>query len=392
MALKGAGQAGADSDRIVKRANRLAQRFFIVDGHVDVPIRLSEQQRSGNAPDDVSKRTSGGDFDYERAKAGGLNAPFMSIYVPSVYQRLGGAQKFADGLVDMVEQICARNPEKFAIATSPKAVRKIARSGRIALPMGIENGAAIEDSLGLLAHFHRRGVRYITLTHSTDNRICDSSYDSTRTWGGLSPFGQMVIAEMNRLGIMVDISHVSDSSFFQAIRLSRAPVIASHSSARVFTPGFERNLNDAQILELSRRGGVMMINFGSSFLDSTYQIYENIRRLKIRDFMLEQGSEWGDSATAAFLQQYDAEHPRPFSTVSTVADHIDHVARIGGIRCIGIGSDYDGVGDSLPTGLKDVSAYPNLIAELLRRGYSRQDIRKICYGNVFRVWKQVERG
>ena len=254
-------------------ARELAHRFVITDGHVDLPYRMKIANfRLQKEYLDVSKRTDGGDFDYVRAKDGGLDAPFMSIYVPSSNQGTPGKSKaVADSLIDMVEAIVQRHPDKFGIATSPGEVRALHKAGKIALPMGMENGAPIENDLENVAHFHQRGIRYITLTHSKVNQICDSSYDEERKWNGLSPFGEDVVAEMNRVGIMVDISHVSDSAFFDVMAITKAPAIASHSSCRAFTPGWERNMNDEMIRALAENEGVIQINFGSSFLEGSLQ-------------------------------------------------------------------------------------------------------------------------
>ena len=378
------------SDDLAIRSKALAQKYIITDGHVDVPYRIAAQVRRGEEVHDISQRTPGGDFDFVRAREGGLDAPFMSIFIPAIYQTLGGAKKYADNLIDMVYGFEEKHPDKFVVAVSPKDVKKAFRSGKIALPMGMENGAPIEDSIENVGYFHTRGIRYITLTHSKDNQICDSSYDTTRTWNGLSPFGREVVKEMNRVGIMVDISHVSDSAFYQALEITKVPVIASHSSCRKYTPGFERNMNDDMIKRLAENGGVIQINFGSSFLHEPYRTFDNAKREAIKNYMFDNDAAWEDSSTVNFRKNYDETHKREFATVQVVADHIDHVVELAGIDHVGLGSDYDGVGDSLPVGLKDVSDYPNLLEELLRRGYSDEDIAKICYKNVFRVWKAVE--
>lgn len=373
-----------------KRAWGLAHQYIITDGHVDIPYRLAAQKQRGEEMDDISKRTEKGDFDFVRAREGGLDAPFMSIFVPSIYQTLGGAKKYADGLIDLVYSFEEKYPQQFMVATSPGDVKKAFKKGKIALPMGMENGAPIEDSLENVAYFHKRGVRYITLTHSKDNQICDSSYDTTRTWNGLSPFGREVVKEMNRVGIMVDISHVSDSTFYQVLDIVKVPVIASHSSCRYYTPGFERNMNDDMIRKLADNGGVIQINFGSSFLHEPYRNFDTKYRQAVRDFMFDNDAAWEDSTTRLFIKNYKETHLREFATVQVVANHIDRVVKLAGIDHVGLGSDYDGVGDSLPVGLKDVSEYPNLLAELIKRGYSDEDIEKICYKNVFRVWEAVE--
>lgn len=364
------------------QAQQLAQEVIIVDTHVDVPYRLKSNW------EDISEATAEGDFDYPRAKQGGLDAPFMSIYIPASYQETGGAKAAADSLIDMINQIAEENPDKFAIATSPEEIQQQHEQGLISLPMGMENGAPIGEDLENVQYFFDRGIRYITLTHSRDNQISDSSYDTTYMHNGISPFGEKVVREMNSVGMMVDISHVSDSAFYDVMRITEAPAIASHSSPRHFTPGFERNMSDDMIEALAENGGVIMINFGSTFLDQASRESSSKVREEIASWLEENQLEPSDSAAQAYTDTYWKENFE-FSTVSKVADHIDHVVNLVGIDHVGLGSDYDGVGDTLPVGLKDVSEYPNLIAELLKRGYSEEEIHKICYSNIFRVWNEV---
>lgn len=382
----------AQSDAIHLKADKLAHKYILTDGHVDLPYRLKvtnfrlEREYLG-----IPISTDNGDFDYERAKKGGLDAPFMSIYIPSSYQETEGAAKLlADTLIQMIEGIARVHPDKFAIAYSPEEVKMQFKKGLISLPMGMENGAPIGNDLKNIAYFKKRGISYITLTHGKDNLICDSSYDTTRTWKGLSPFGNEVIAEMNQVGIMIDISHVSDQTFYQVLNLTKVPVIASHSSCRKFTPGFERNMDDEMIKALGKNGGVIQINFGSTFLDGKVQEYQDKKREELMALLEKQGLKFRDEAARPVIAAFQKANPTLFADVTTVADHIDHVVALAGVNHVGLGSDFDGVGDSLPTGLKDVSQYPNLIAELLRRGYSNADIAKICYKNVFRVWKSVQ--
>lgn len=369
---------------LAERANVLSQENIIVDTHIDVPYRLQEKM------DDVSKRTISGDFDYERAKSGGLNAAFMSIYVPASYEASGGGREFAAHLIEMVENIVRKAAGKFSIAYSVEDVRRQFAQGVVSLPMGMENGTPIESKLENLSYFYSRGIRYITLAHSKSNHISDSSFDPERKWNGLSPFGFEVVREMNRLGMMIDVSHVSDSAFFQIIRETKSPVIASHSSCRHFTPGWERNMSDEMIFVLARNGGVIQINFGSMFLKENIQKSGDVARVAINKYFEEHQLQSTDSVAIIYAKQYRDQHPIGFADVTDVADHIDHVVRLVGADYVGLGSDFDGVGDSLPTGLKDVSYYPNLIFELLKRGYSEEDIRKICGENLLRVWSQVE--
>ncbi len=376
--------ASSCAKNLEEEANELAQNTIIIDGHVDIPYRLN------NKMEDISQRTEGGDFDYVRAKQGGLNAPFMSIYIPAEKEEEGTAKEFADYLIDMVEKISADSPDKFAVATSVADVHSQFEKGIISLPMGMENGAPIEGDLKNVEYFYDRGIRYITLTHSKNNHICDSSYDSEKKWNGLSPFGKEVVKEMNRVGIMIDVSHITDDSFYQVMEITQAPVIASHSSCRFFTPGFMRNMDDEMLKKLAVNGGVIQINFGSSFLDGGIQKKYDGAFAASAEYAKENNLNAGDPKLDEFMSNYREEHNIGFADISDIVNHIDHVVNLVGIDHVGIGSDFDGVGDSLPTGMKDVSMYPNLIHELLKKGYSREDIVKICSGNVIRVWSAVE--
>lgn len=374
-------------------ADELAHRYIITDGHVDLPYRLQmknfrvEREYMG-----IPVSTTEGDFDYERAKKGGLDAPFMSIYIPSSYQlQPDNGKALADSLIDMIVGIAEQIPDKFVLANTPEEVDENFKAGKISLPMGMENGAPVGNDISNVKYFYDRGIRYITLTHGKDNQICDSSYDTTATWQGLSPFGEQVVREMNKVGIMVDISHVSDNTFYDVLKLTNVPVIASHSSCRKFTPGFNRNMNDDMIKALGKNGGVIQINFGSAFLDSAVRAGNDANRKKLQALLEEKGLKATDSLAKPIVDEFQKSNPSLFADVKIVADHVDHVVKLAGINHVGIGSDYDGVGDSLPTGLKDVSQYPNLIYELLKRGYTEDDIAKICYQNVWRVWSAVEK-
>ena len=374
-----------------ERADRLSQKLIITDGHIDLPYRMANKGfMSRNSVEDVSIETMG-DFDYPKAKMGGLDAPFMSIYVPAALQKSGGAKAFADSLIDMVGRLPEAFPNLFASAGTPSEVKENFEKALISLPLGMENGAPIESDLANVKYFFDRGIRYITLTHSLDNEICDSSYDTSEdTWDGLSPFGEQVVQEMNKWGIMIDVSHISDKAFYDVMNLTQAPVIASHSSCRKFTPGFMRNMNDDMIKLLAEKGGVIQINFGSSFLSKTSQDQFSEIKTSLDEYRAAEGLSENDSTYVAYATQYLIDMD-PFEEIKTVADHIDHVVAIAGIDYVGLGSDFDGVGNSLPKGLKDVSMYPNLIYELLMRGYSDEDIEKICSQNVFRVWEETLR-
>jgi membrane dipeptidase len=371
-----------EDNNFEEQAGELAQEFIIVDGHVDLPYRLNDE------PEDVSVETSGGDFDYERAKEGGLNAPFMSIYIPARYQESGGAMSVADSLIGIVQQLTTDHPDKFAIATSPQQIESQFREGLVSLPMGLENGAPVGKDLKNVKLLYDKGIRYITLTHSKDNQISDSSYDTTGTHGGLSPFGEKVVKEMNRVGIMVDISHVSDSAFYDVMKITEAPVIASHSSARFFTPEFERNMSDSMMTQLAENNGVVMINFGSNFISDSSRTTKDTTDAIIERKLKDENWDQSEAEAQEFIENTRKTNYH-YATLSDVADHFDHVANLIGIDHVGFGSDFDGVGDTLPTGLKDASDYPNLIQELLKRGYTKDDIQKISHGNIFRVWNEV---
>jgi membrane dipeptidase len=378
-------QAKTD-DALRQKAKDLAQKFIIVDTHVDVPWRLQKKM------EDVSVRTEGGDFDYVRAKEGGFDAPFMSIYVPSVLQKQAGASKRkADSLIDLVEKLAKDHPDKFAMAYRPEDVISNSAKGLISFPMGIENGSPIEDDIKNVEHFFKRGVRYITLTHAEDNLICDASYSLNNKWSGLSPFGKKVVEEMNRVGMMVDVSHVSDKTIEQVLQISKAPVIASHSSCRHFTPGFIRNLPDYLIKAIAKKGGVVQINFGSAFLEPKHSKGFMDQRAHMTEWALKNKISQGSKEFQDYEDEYERTHPIPRATIDQLADHIDHVVKLVGINHVGLGSDFDGVGDTLPEGIKDVSQYSNLIFVLLKRGYSEKNIEKICSKNTFRVWKNVEK-
>ena len=366
-------------------AVQISQKHIIADLHVDVPYRLEELY------EDVTLATESGDFDYPRAKMGGLDAPFMSIYIPASIEAEGGdSTAVANKLIDSVEAIVNSAPDKFALAFSTDQVKENFSKGLISLPMGMENGAPIAGDLNNLKHFYDRGIRYITLSHSLSNHIADSSYDEARPAQGLTEFGKELVVAMNDIGVMVDVSHISDLAFYDVMAHSKAPVIASHSSARHFTPGFERNMDDAMIKMMADKGGVIFINFGSTFISQQAIESYGAYKAALTEFLTANNVAEDSEEGKAFTAAYRAENPFPFADLDDVLDHIDHVVAITGIDHVGIGSDYDGVGDSLPTRLKDVSSYPNLIDGLLGRGYSETDIEQILSGNLMRVWQQVE--
>lgn len=375
------GTAGA---QVSERAADMAQQFIIVDGHIDAPSAVA------NDGADLATGEKSREFDYARAKAGGLDAPFMSIYVSPTYEPQGGAKARADILIGLMEGIVAQHPDKFEIARSPKDVRRIFEAGKVALPLGMENGSPIEGDLNNLKHFYDRGVRYITLAHGRVNHISDSSYDEEERWDGLSPFGFELVRAMNDIGMIIDISHLSDAAVEDVLAITRAPVMASHSSLRHFTPGWHRNMPDDHVKKVAENGGVIMINYGSAFLTEEANTYSGPRNEARAAKETEMGRAMTDEEEDVFNDQWREDNPYPFATLDDVLDHIDRAVEFAGIDHVGLGSDYDGVGDTLPEGLKDASTYPALVQGLVDRGYDDEAIEKILGLNALRVWEEVE--
>ena len=367
---------------LYKKAVELSEKYLLVDTHIDLPDWLYDGWS------DVSEETDKGEIDYVRAIKGGLNIPFMSIYTSPSLEGTGKSKVKADSMISLVYKIVDTWPEKFCLVKSTSEINKNVNQNKILLAMGMENGSPIEGNIRNLEEFYNKGIRYITLAHFKSNHICDSSTDPERKWNGLSPFGEEVVKEMNRLGIMIDVSHISDSSFYDVINLSKAPVIASHSCCRFFVPDLERNMSDEMIKTLAAHNGVIQINFANFYLrNDIYQQFTNGEKA-IKEH-LKQNNISGDSAWS-YEENYWKENPLPSATVKDVVDHIDHVKNLVGIDYVGIGSDYNGTGGILPAGLEDVSKYPNLVYELLLRGYSETDIKKVIGENILRVWQKVE--
>jgi membrane dipeptidase len=377
-------QATALTDADLKiKANEIAQKYMIVDTHQDVPYRLVKKM------EDISQRTEKGECDYPRARQGGLDVVFMAVYVPPEYEEKGGARDFANMIIKTTKGLTQSWPDKFIMAGSVADVKEQFGDSKISFVMGMENGSPIEGNLDNLKYFYDRGIRYITLVHSKCNHICDSSYDEQRKWNGLSPFGRKVVSEMNRLGMLIDVSHISDKTFYQIIELSKAPVVATHSSCRYFTPGWERNMDDEMIKLLAEKGGVIQINFGSMFVSEKINSKYANRKQNILGYI--EANNLQGQARDEYFKKYAKENPLGDADISDVVANIDHVVKLVGIEHVGLGSDFDGVGGQLPVGLKDVSCYPNLIYELLKKGYTETDIKKICSENFLRVWSDVER-
>lgn len=369
-------------------AQRLAQDAVIVDTHIDAPTELLKHW------DDLANPAPTKEFDWPRARQGGLDVGFMSIYTSADEDATGKAWQVANTQIDAIEALAGRHPDKFAIVRSPRDVERLRQGGHVLLALGMENGAPIGDDLGQLQAFFDRGVRYITLAHSANNRIADSSYALEKQWHGLSPFGKQVVAEMNRLGIIVDVSHISDEAIRDVLATSTAPVVATHSSFRHFTPGFERNISDELAKAVAAKGGVIQLAFGTGFVNA--QAASNMQA-----YFRAVGDLKRENAEAAaagrpqrsrdeFEAAWDAAHPYPETHIDAVLDEIDYGVKLVGIEHIGLGSDFDGVDGHLPVELKSVADYPNLVAGLQARGYKDADIRKILGGNVLRAWRAVE--
>ncbi|RNF82671.1 dipeptidase [Montanilutibacter psychrotolerans] len=378
----------AQADDAPEAARALAQDAIVVDTHIDAPSVLVE--RWG----DIGRSAPDREFDYPRARRGGLDVAFMSIYTAPSADEDGTARQRAHAQIDAVEAAVARHPDRFAMLHSPRDLKHLRSGGRVLLALGMENGAPIGEDLEQLTRFHARGVRYITLAHSANNRISDSSYALEKRWGGLSPFGERVVARMNQLGIMVDVSHLSDDAVSDVLAISTVPVIASHSGMRHFTPGFERNLSDELANSIAAKGGVVQLVFGNGFVNPKAAADMRAYFPAAAAFQSENAALAAagkpQRPQAAFDEAWELAHPVPETDIAAVLDQIDHAVRLLGADHVGIGSDFDGVGGALPTQLRSVADYPNLVAGLQARGHSDADIRKILGGNLLRVWRAVE--
>lgn len=380
---------GAAYAQATDASRALAQDAVIVDTHIDAPGELRDAWRDLVVDTDR-------EFDWPKSQTGGLDIAFMSIYTSPKQDADNTAYHAANQQIDAVWALAARAPDKFAVLTSPHDVAKLARPGRVLLPLGMENGAPIGDDLSKLSFFFDRGIRYITLAHSAANRLSDSSYSTERKWNGLSPFGREVVAEMNRLGMMIDVSHLSDAAALQAVELSRVPVVATHSGMRHFTPGFERNASDEVAKAIAAKGGVVQITFGTGFVNPKAAAdmqakFGERAALQARNAEAKAaGRETEDEA--AWSAAWDKSRPVPPTELQAVVDQIVYAVKVLGADHVGIGSDFDGVGGALPNGLRTVADYPNLIAGLQSAGMSDADIRKVLGSNLLRVWTAVEDG
>lgn len=383
-----AGPTVAQTQPQEARVMQILKRTPLVDGHNDLPWAL--RQGFGNDPYGVDLNANLSTStrlhtDIPRLRAGGVGGQFWSVYVPASMAPVDAAKATFEQ-IDTVKRIVAAHPETFELATTADDLVRIHRAGKIASLIGMEGGYSIDDSLGLLREFYDSGARYMTLTHSKSTTWADSGTDAPK-WNGLNAFGEEVVKEMNRLGMMVDLSHVSEDTMVDAIRVSEAPVIFSHSSARAVT-AHPRNVPDAVLRQMAANGGIVMVTFVPGFISEPVRAWGAARAAETtRLTALNPGDP---TAVKAGVDAWVAANPAPKATIEDVIAHIQHVRDVAGIDHVGLGGDYDGV-DSLPVGLEGVDGYPRLLAELMRRGWSEADIRKISGENLLRVMRAVER-
>ena len=377
-----------------EQATEIHDRSFTIDSHIDWPMRQSLNPDFNPSIRNEPGLPSSGQWDLVRMSEGGLDAVFMSIYTPQrkrdrqAYQQ---AKDHANKLIDLTEKLVADNSDTLAIALTPKDAYRNEKLGKKSIFLGMENGYPLGKDLENLQFFYERGIRYITLTHSANNDLGDSSTDESQEWGGLSPLGAEVVQEMNRLGIMIDISHVHDDTFWDVIELTKAPIIASHSSASALRD-VPRNMNDDMLRAIKKNGGVVQLCLLGDYIKEMEQSPERkaaLEKLAGERTAWLQG-ELSFEEIEAFFAKYreiNAKYPENKPNLANAINHIDHMVAIMGIDHVGIGSDFDGGGGLI--GISDVSQMPNITQELLARGYTEQEIRQIWGGNLMRVFNEV---
>jgi membrane dipeptidase len=377
--------ASAQPDsRLIDRARALLKRSPLIDGHNDYPWALRENAQQDLDKLDIRRPQPSIMTDIPRLRRGGVGGQFWSVYVPV---ELAGQSAVTATLeqIDIVYRMLRKYPDVFELALTADDVERTFKKGRIAALIGMEGGHSIDNSLGALRMFHRAGARYMTLTHSKNTPWADSATDKP-VFGGLTPFGEEVVREMNWLGMLVDLSHVSPETMEDALRVSAAPVVFSHSSARAVTD-VPRNVPDRILEMLPKNGGVVMVTFVPGFLST--RVAEWTKLQTAEQDRLRQQFPADENAVKAGVATWTAAHPAPRATLNDAADHIDHIRKVAGIDHIGLGGDFDGI-SVVAEGLEDVSTYPALLAELLRRGYTDEDVRKIAGLNILRVMRGVE--
>jgi membrane dipeptidase len=376
------------------RVARVLKSTPLVDGHNDLPDVLREREGDARWTLDLrsglANRPEPYDTDIARLRQGLIGAQFWSVFVSP---NLPGPEQVKQTLeqIALVQSFVERYPETFAWARTADDIRRIHKGGRIASLLGVEGGGQIDGSLAVLRAYHLLGVNYLTLTHAKTLDWADSATDDPKH-DGLTAFGETVVLELNRLGMLVDLSHVSEPTMLDALRVSKAPVMFSHSNARALTD-HPRNVSDAVLAQVAANGGVVMVNFAPIYISEAFRRWSSDRdaekaRLNAPPYG---GLYIGQPQRAAVaLKEWEAAHPKPPVTLAMVADHIQHIAKVAGIDHVGIGSDFDGMGRDLPAGLVDVSNYPDLLAELMRRGWSDTDVAKLAGGNALRVMDKAE--
>jgi membrane dipeptidase len=378
-------ELAAPDAALLDHARALHRQVPLIDGHNDFPWALREKS-PGRDLSVYDLRVSQPSImtDIPRLKAGGVGGQFWSVYVPASFQG-GKAVTATLEQIDVVHRMVARYPETLALALTAADVEREFKAGRIASLIGMEGGHSIDSSMAALRMMYSLGARYMTLTHSKNTPWADSATD-VPAHGGLTPFGEAVVLEMNRLGMLVDLSHVSADTMADALRVTKAPVIFSHSSARALCD-HPRNVADAILREMPKNGGVVMVNFYPGFIAPDAGPLATEMFAVLNKLQAEHPND--DAAVTAGVREWRKTHPLPKATLSMVADHIDYIRKVAGIDYVGLGGDLDGI-DETPEGLEDVSTYPALTAELLRRKWSDDDIRKLLGLNVLRVMKQAE--
>jgi membrane dipeptidase len=384
------GSAKAKPETPEQRVERVLSRTPVIDGHNDLPWEIRESYDSGRKPLDLGADTSKLPHplqtDLPRLKRGHVGAQFWSVWIPNETKGPPGVQTTLEQ-IDIVHRMVAQHSDRLEMASTAADIRRIEQSGKTASLIGVEGGHQIGNSPAVLRQYYALGVRYMTLSHSLNNDFADSATDDP-VHGGLTPFGKAIVHEMNRLGMLVDISHVSADVMRQAIGLSKAPVIFSHSSTRALMD-HPRNVPDDVLRLLPANGGVVMVNFFPGFLSTDYRARSAARDAEVA--RLKNLYPGQPDRRKAAQEAWDSAHPVPPVPVSLVADHVQHVRDIAGIDHVGIGSDYDGIDGTAPDGMPGVESYPVLFAELARRGWSDSDLAKLAGGNLLRALEQAER-
>jgi len=384
---------GAPSTDYSARVAAILKKTPLIDGHNDWPETMREREGDARWTLDLregwDKKPVPYNTDIAMLRKGMVGGQFWSVYVSA---NLPGLEQETLQQIDLVKNIVARYPNDFALARTAADVRRIHASGRIASMLGVEGGGQINGDLSILRTYAELGAGYLTLTHSRTIEWADSATDNPKH-GGLTPFGEAVVHELNRLGMLVDLSHVSEETMQDALRISKAPVIYSHSGARALDD-HPRNVSDETLKLVAKNGGVVMVNYAPSYVTDAYRRWDADRgaeraRLNMPPFG---GLFIGQPEKAkAAMDEWDRKNPRPKVTLSDVADHIDHIAKVAGVDNVGLGSDFDGTGNELPEGLQNATTYPALMAELLRRGWKDADVAKVAGGNVLRAMEGAEK-